>query len=132
MARKEYMVVDIVDILRRCQKGDGIRSIARATGMGRNTVKKYLHLAYKKGFTHDGPCELEKIGAEVLTELNASLPGPAPSKAQMLLPHKEDIKRWIENDRLTLTTIHIKLTRLGIETTYSGLYRFVASEIGLS
>jgi len=39
MARKEYMMVDIVDILRRCQKGDGIRPIARATGMGRNTVK---------------------------------------------------------------------------------------------
>jgi len=51
MARKEYMVVDIVDILRRCQKGDGIRPIARATGMGRNTVKKHLHLAYQKGFT---------------------------------------------------------------------------------
>ena len=42
MARKEYVVVDIVDILRRHQKGDGIRSIVRATGMSRNTVKKYL------------------------------------------------------------------------------------------
>ena len=47
MARKEYMVVDIVDMLRRCQRGDTIRSLARATGMGRNTVKKYLRLAYK-------------------------------------------------------------------------------------
>ena len=131
MARKEYMVVDIVDILRRCQKDDGIRSIARATGMGRNTVKKYLRLAYKKGFTPDGLCDLERIGAEVLTELNASLPGPAPSKAQALLPHKGDIKEWIENEHLTLTKIHIKLMRIGIETTYSGLYRFVASEIGL-
>jgi transposase len=131
MARKEYMVVDIVDILRRCQKDDGIRSIARATGMGRNTVKKYLHLAYKKGFITEGPCDLEKIAAEVLTELNASLPGPAPSKGQVLRPHKEEIKGWIENEHLTLTKIHIKLARLGIETTYSGLYRFVASEIGL-
>jgi hypothetical protein len=93
MARKEYMVVDIVDILRRCQKGDGIRSIARATGMGRNTVKKYLRLAYKKGFTPEGSCDLERIGAEVLTELNASLPGPAPSKGQMLLPHKLTIRK---------------------------------------
>ena len=50
MARKEYMVIDIVDILRRAQRGDTIRSLARATGMGRNTVKKYLRLAYKKGY----------------------------------------------------------------------------------
>jgi transposase len=131
MARKEYMVVDIVDILRRCQRGDTIRSLARATGMGRNTVKKYLRLAYKKGFTPEGPCDLERIAAEVLTELNASLPGPFPSRGQVLLPHKEEIKEWIENEHLTLTKIHIKLTRLGVETTYSGLYRFVSSEIGL-
>ncbi len=131
MARKEYMVVDIVDILRRCQRGDTIRCLARATGMGRNTVKKYLRLAYKKGFTPESPCDLERIAAEVLTELNASLPGPSPSRGQALLPHKEDIKGWIENEHLTLTKVHIKLTRLGIETTYSGLYRFVSSEIGL-
>jgi transposase len=131
MARKEYMVVDIVDVLRRCQKSDGIRSIARATGMDRNTVKKYLRLACKKGFTLEGPCDLEKVAAEVLAELSASLPGPAPSKAQLLLPHREDIQGWMENDHLTLTKIHGKLTRLGVETTYSGLYRFVSSEIGL-
>lgn len=132
MARKEYMVVDIVDVLRRCQRGDTMRSLARATGMGRNTVKKYVRLAYKKGFTVEGPCDLEKIAAQVLTEINARLPGPAPSKAQALLAHKEEIKGWIENERLTLTKIHSKLTRLSIETTYSNLYRFVSSEIGLS
>jgi transposase len=131
MARKEYMVVDIVDILRRCQSGDAIRSLARATGMGRNTVKKYLRLAYKRGFTPEAPCDLERIAAEVLTELNACLPGPAPSKGQVLLPHKETIKEWMEDEHLTLTKIHSKLTRLGITATYSGLYRFVASEIGL-
>ena len=82
MARKEYMVVDIVDILRRCQRGDTIRSLALATGMGRNTVKKYLRLAYKIGFKPEGPCDLEKIAALVLAEINARLPGPSPSRGQ--------------------------------------------------
>ena len=126
MARKGYMVVDIVDILRRCRRGDGIRSIARATSMGRNTVKKYLRLAYEKGFIIEGPCDLVMIGAEVLAEVNACLPGPAPSKGQVLLPHKAEIKGWVEHEHLTLTKIHNKLARLGVETTYSGLYRFVA------
>jgi hypothetical protein len=99
MARKEYMVVDIVDILRRHQLGDGIRSIVRATGMGRNTVKKYLHLASEKGFTTGGVCDLEAIAAEVMKELNGRLPGPAPSKGQALLPHKLTIrKQWPDEE----------------------------------
>jgi hypothetical protein len=99
--------------------------------MGRNTVKKYLHLASEKGFTPEGQCDLETIAGEVLKELNAHLPGPSPSKGLALLPHKEEIKKWMKDERLTLTKIHLKLTRLGIETTYSSLYRFVASEIGI-
>jgi len=59
MARKEYMVVDVVDILRRLQNGYSIRAVTRATGMDRNTLRKYLRLAYKKGFGRDGPCDLE-------------------------------------------------------------------------
>jgi transposase len=131
MARKEYRVVDIVDILRRAQSGDTIRSMARATGMGRNTVKKYLRLAYEKGFIIEGPCDLATIATGVLAELNARLPGPAPSKVQALMPHKEEIAGWIEEEHLTLTKIQSKLARRGIETTYSNLYRFVSVEIGL-
>lgn len=90
MARKEYMVIDIVDLLRRCQRGDTLRSLARTTGMDRKTVSKYLRLVYKKGFSADW--DVERIAAEVLTELSARLPGPVPSKGQVLLPHKETIK----------------------------------------
>ena len=37
MAREEYMVVDVVDILRRLQNGYLIRAVARATGMDRTS-----------------------------------------------------------------------------------------------
>ena len=40
MARKEYMVVDVVDILRRVQNGYSIRAVTRAMGMDRNTLRK--------------------------------------------------------------------------------------------
>jgi transposase len=132
MARKEYVMVDIVDLLRRCQRGDGIRSLARTTGMDRNTVKKYLSLAYKKGFSREGACDLERIAVEVLTEVSARLPGPSPSRGEALSLHKEVIRAWIEDEHLTLTKVHIKLTRLGVEVTYSSLYRFVMAEIGLA
>jgi len=37
MGHKEYNVIEIVDILRRWIEGDGMREIAKATGMDRNT-----------------------------------------------------------------------------------------------
>jgi len=71
MARKEYMVVDVVDILRRVRNGYSIRAVTRATGMDRNTLRKYLRLAYKKGFGRDGPCDLEAIAGEVVREVQS-------------------------------------------------------------
>ena len=76
MARKEYAVVDIVDVLRRVQSGYSIRAIARATGMDRNTLRKYLRLAYKKGFVDESPCDLDAIAREVVREAQSNVPGP--------------------------------------------------------
>ena len=45
MAYKEHNVTEILDILRRAQAGDGKRRIAKATGIDRNTIRKYLKLA---------------------------------------------------------------------------------------
>jgi response regulator of citrate/malate metabolism len=59
MARKEYTMIEIVDVLRRYQQGDGIRAIARSTGIDRNTVRKYLRMAEEKGFSKDGSIDLE-------------------------------------------------------------------------
>jgi transposase len=132
MARKEYAVVDIVDILRRVQNGYSIRAITKATGMDRNTLRKYLRLAYKKGFTKEASCDLDEISSEVISEVQSHLPGPERSFEQVLLPHKEAIVSWIEHDHLTLTKIHIKLSRMGVEASYQSLYRFVTTHIGLA
>ncbi|MDD4256194.1 MAG: IS21 family transposase [Methanofollis sp.] len=132
MARKEYTVVDVVDILRRVQNGYSIRAITRATGMDRNTLRKYLRLAYKKGFGKDGLCDLETIAREVVREVQSSLPGPQRSIDQVLIPHKATIASWMENEHLTLTKIHILLSRMGVEVSYPGLYRFVSVHIGLA
>lgn len=131
MARKEYAVVDIVDVLRRVQNGYSIRAIARATGMDRNTVRKYLRLAYKKGFDKGTLCNLELIAREVVFEVQSHIPGPEKSFDQVLLPHREVIKSWIEDDRLTVTKVRIMLARMGVKVSYPGLYRFVSVHAGL-
>ncbi len=131
MARKEYAVVDVVDMLRRVQNGYSIRAIGRATGMDRNTLRKYLRLAGEKGFTTEGLCDLDMIAREVVREVQSHLPGPERSSDQVLLPHKDAIASWIEKDHLTLTKIHILLSRTGVDVTYPSLYRFVSVHIGL-
>jgi transposase len=131
MARKEYAVVDVVDILRRVQNGYSIRAITRATGMDRNTLRKYLRLAYKKGFGKDIVGDLNAIAGEVVREIQSTLPGPERSYEQVLLPHKDEIARWMDKEHLTLTKIHTKLTRMGVVASYQSLYRFASVHIGL-
>ena len=49
MGHKEYTVLEIVDILRRWLEGDGMKTIARSTGMDRNTVRKYIRRNHTNG-----------------------------------------------------------------------------------
>ena len=42
MAYKEVSRVDIVEVIRRWQKGNSQRHIASGTGLSRDTVRKYL------------------------------------------------------------------------------------------
>jgi len=131
MGRKEYAVVDVVDILRRVQNGYSIRAITRATGMDRKTLRKYLRLAGKKGFTKEALCDLDAISREVVSEIQSQAPGPKRSSEELFLPHKGTIASWLEHDHLTVTKIHRKLSGMGVEASYQSLYRFVTVHIGL-
>lgn len=130
MADKEYTVIEIVDVLRRQAAGDKISAIARATGMDRKTVRKYIGIAEGKGLTTDSG--IEDIAHAVFLEVNgADKADDGNSRDVMLLPHKGLIVDMLEREDLTLTKVHMKLIRSGIETSYSSLYRFVQEHIGL-
>ena len=69
MAYREVTRVDIQEIIRRWQAGEGCRRIASGTGLSRNTVRKYLTAAKAEGIARDGPvptddqlCRLVAIG----------------------------------------------------------------------
>lgn len=130
MADKEYTVIEIVDVLRRQAAGDKISAIARATGMDRKTVRKYIRIAEGKGLTTDS-C-IEEIAQAVFREINGDRADDGNSRDALLLPHKSLIVDWLEREDLTLTKVHMKLIRSGVETSYSSLYRFVQEHIGAS
>lgn len=130
MANKEYTVIEILDVLRRQQAGDGIRTIAKATDIARNTVRKYIRLAQEKKLG-EPDTDIEDIAYAVFREVhNDEHPDDANTRDGILLPHKDNIMEWLDRDHLTLTKIHIKLLRVGVQTSYSSLYRYAQEHAG--
>lgn len=132
MAHKEYGVTDILDILRRAGAGDSQRKIARATGMDRKTVGNYLRMATEHGFQPGLPeSDLLEIATAAFRAVHAPADTPTtPVSWEPLLPHRETLSDWLEREGLTLTKAHIKLGRIGVDVTYSSLYRFARQELG--
>ncbi|MDA8162808.1 MAG: IS21 family transposase [Desulfobacteraceae bacterium] len=132
MADKEYTVIEIVDVLRRQAAGDKISAIARSTGMDRKTVRKYIRIAEGKGFTKESDSNIEDIAYVVFREVHGNdNGGDGNTRDSILLPHKDTVADWLERENLTLTKVHMKLMRNGVETSYSSLYRFVQEHIGI-
>lgn len=132
MAHKEYGVTDILDVLRRSKAKDGIKRIVRATGMAKNTVRNYLRIAAEHGFHPDVADELlPEIAAAVFRSVHGSPQKcPTDTAAAPLVPHRDLISDWLEKEGLTLTKVHIKLGRMGVNVSYSTLYRYVREAIG--
>ena len=132
MGHKEYSVTNIIDILRRAKAKDSFRRIARSTGIDRNTIRNYLRLAAAHGFddtTSDN--RFAEIATAVIRSVHGGeAKGPELGACAPLLPHRELLSGWLENDHLTLTKAHIKLGRMGVAVTYSTLYRYAREELG--
>jgi len=131
MADKEYTVIEILDVLRRQAAGDNVSAIARSTGMDRKTVRKYIRIAEGKGLAGGAESDIEEVAYAVLRELHGNDKGDDNARDSILLPHKDTISEWLEGEKLTLTKVHMKLLRTGVETSYSSLYRFTQEHIGM-
>src|SRR5450756_2597751 len=55
MARRMFAVVDVVELLRHWQAGDSVSQMARALGLDRKTVRKYVGRAEEAGLLPGGP-----------------------------------------------------------------------------
>jgi transposase len=127
VAFREVHAMEIIEVIRRWQAGESARAIARATGVARNSVDKYLRLATAAGVQQDG----EPPGEEVVRQLVAqSRPGPRPGSVAapgrtMLEERRERIGTWLQEERLQLTRVHELLLRDGVAVSYTTLREFV-------
>jgi transposase len=122
--------MEIAEVIRRWQAGESGRSIARASGLARNTVDKYLRLAAAAGISQGG----QPPGDELLRSLvRLSQPGPrsgnveAPRR-EALQDHRQKIESWLKDDRLQVTRVHELLLADGIVVSYTTLREWLGEE----
>ena len=125
MAYKEVSRVDIVEVIRRWQKGNSQRHIASGTRLSRDTVRKYLAAAEEVGVSREGPDPSEEQLSR-LAALSRSGPRKKVTPAEdMLQPLGDQIYRWITVDRLQVTRIGELLSQRGCQVSYTSLRRFL-------
>ena len=71
MAYKEVSRVDIVEVIRRWQRGNSQRHIASGTGLSRETVRKYVDAALEAGVCLSGPADQRQLVLPVATTIVA-------------------------------------------------------------
>jgi len=130
LAYREVSRVQVVEVIRRWQAGESGRGIARATGLSRNTVEKYVRGAVALGLVQGG----EPAGEALLRALlERNQPGPRAGShearlALLLTERREQIAGWLSQERLQLTRVHELLTREGVVVSYTTLRRFARKE----
>jgi transposase len=119
-------MVEVREMVRRWLGGEGVRAIARATGMDRKTVAAYVRAAGAVGVQRGGaPPTDEQLATIAATRrpgrpTNTTAPSP---ELETLRPHEATIRQWL-GEQLRLTKIHRRLRAQGIDVSYSSLYRF--------
>ena len=127
MGYRELHRMEIEEVVRRWQVKESQRAIARATGLARETVKKYLAAAIGLGLSATGPppteaqlVELRRLGVVAAQPVKRVAPQVA-----MLEPYRDQIATWLDQDHLLLTRIQELLEAQRVPVRYTTLRRFV-------
>ena len=117
--------MEIKEIIRRWQAGEGPRQIAAGTGLSRNTVRKYLAAARLQGITQGGPATTEDQLSRLATISQVGPRQVATPRQDQLEPWADQIYQWLTKDRLQMTRIHELLAMRGCDLSYQSLRRFI-------
>ncbi len=128
MGYRELSRMEIVEVVRHWQTGASQRGEARATGLARETARKYLPAARTFGLSQSGPppneeqvVALLRLGSVVAAERTWAAPG-----REVLDAHAERIRVWVQDEHLQLTRAQEPLAQDGVPTcSYMTLLRFV-------
>jgi transposase len=126
MGYRELSRMEIVEVVRRWQAGESQRAIARASGLARETVRKYLGAAQGLGLAANGPPPTEQQVVQLVQAghvVSAARTWATP-QTDRLTPYREQITTWLRDDQLQLTRVQELLGQRGLHIRYSTLERY--------
>ncbi len=119
--RKETM--DIREMLRRLQKGQSDRAIAKAMRVNRKTVGRYRAWATEQGLL-EGPLpslsDLQRLLDETMTS------PPPPQNTSTVEPYRELVVK-LREQKVEVAAIYERLKEREYRGSYASVYRFVRS-----
>ena len=129
MGYRELHRMEIEEVVRRWRVNESQRAIARATGLARETVKKYLAAAGDLGLSATGPppterelVELRRLGVLATQPITRVAP-----QAATLAAYRDQIATWIDDDHQLLTRVQELLGQQGAPVAYTTLRRLCAT-----
>ena len=100
MGYRELSRMEMVEVVRRWQLGESQRAIARASGVARETVKKYLRAAEELGLAANGPPPTEDQVVR-LVQVGHAVSAPrtwASPQADRLEAYRQQITTWLQDE----------------------------------
>ena len=113
--------MDIREMLRRLQKGQSDRAIAKAMNMNRKTISKYRTWAVEQGVLEGALPSLSALHQLLDETLN---PPPPPQNTSTLEPYREMVIK-LRKGGIEIAAIPERLKERGYRGSYSSVYRFV-------
>lgn len=124
-------MIEVKEVLRRREAGQGLREVARETDLDRKTVRRYVDAAGEASAELSPEVRVQQAvqSGQVLA------PQPRSEARERLDPHRELISSWQKPaDGSTraprLTKVHVLLQRRGVDVTYATLCRWAHDELG--
>ena len=130
MAYRELSMIEVRETLRRWQARQGVRQIARETGIDRKTATRYVAAAKCAGIARDGDITEEQV-LDVKRRVRPKVKRPASAPYGNIAKHPERIAQWLDGPRaLRLRKVHTLLRREGVLASHDTLRRFAIKELG--
>ncbi|MCH5645691.1 IS21 family transposase [Gordonia sp. ABSL49_1] len=142
MGYREVAVEEIREVLRLWLglavglPSPGLRTIAAHAGVDRKTVRRYVQAAQAAGLVHGAGAEAltDELIGKIVTTVRPARPNGHGQAWEQLVGFTDQITTWVAGDGdqkpLTLTKIHILLTRQGCQVPYRTLVRFATDQCG--
>lgn len=130
MSFRELTMIEVREVIRRWQAGQGLREMSRGTGLDRKTIRRYIEAIGEVGVEREGAVDDTRIH-EVGRRVQAR-PMSEPSFERALLQeHRDRIEQWLTGKPpLRLTKVHVLLARdHGLDVSYATLRRYAMDEL---